>query len=85
MGLGYYWLNRLSSIDLFLIYVWNKLPDQEDINTRRGRMGSKFELLLFIGLFMIFFIQFFERHPNYIIPQRFNKSNAQQFYLQVEN
>ena len=43
------------------------------------RMGSKFELILLpgIGLFMIFFIQFFERHPelhNY--PQRLNESNA---------
>ena len=48
-------------------------------------MGSKFELLLLpgIGLFMLFLIQFFERHPelhNY--PQRFNQSNAEQFYLQ---
>ena len=72
----------LASI-FFLIFVWNKLPDQVpghyNAQGEVDRMGSKFELLLLpgIGLFMIFFIQFFERHPelhNY--PQRFNKSNA---------
>jgi uncharacterized membrane protein len=73
----------------FLIFVWNKLPDQVpghyNAQGEIDRMGSKFELLLFpgIGLFMILFIRFFERHPelhNY--PQRFNESNAKQFYLQ---
>ena len=73
----------------FLIYIWNKLPDQVpghyNAQGEVDRMGSKFELLLLpgIGLFMLILMQFFERHPemhNY--PQRFNESNAQQFYLQ---
>lgn len=73
----------------FLIYVWNKLPDQVpghyNAQGEVDRVGSKFELLLLpgIGLFMLIFIQFFERHPelhNY--PQRINQSNAEQFYLQ---
>jgi uncharacterized membrane protein len=72
----------------FLIFVWNKLPDQVpghyNAQGEVDRMGSKIELLLLpgIGLFMLLFIQFFERHPelhNY--PQRFNKSNAKQFYI----
>jgi uncharacterized membrane protein len=72
----------------FLIYVWNKLPDQVpghyNAQGEVDRMGSKFELLLLpgIGLFMLILMQFFERHPemhNY--PQRFNESNAEQFYL----
>ena len=67
----------------FLIYVWNKLPDQVpghyNAQGEVDRMGSKFELLLLpgIGLFMLILMQFFERHPemhNY--PQRFNESNA---------
>ena len=78
----------LASI-VSLIFVWNKLPDQVpghyNAQGEVDRMGSKFELLLLpgIGLFMIFFIQFFERNPelhNY--PQRLNQSNAEQFYLQ---
>ena len=77
----------LASI-FFLIYVWNKLPDQVpghyNAQGEVDRMGSKFELLLLpgIGLFMLILMQFFERHPemhNY--PQRFNESNAEQFYL----
>ena len=61
------------------------MPGHYNAQGEVDRMGSKFELLLLpgIGLFMILFIQFFERHPelhNY--PQRFNESNAEQFYLQ---
>jgi len=58
----------LASI-FFLIFVWNKLPDQVpghyNAQGEVDRMGSKFELLLLpgVGVFMIFFIQFFERHP----------------------
>ena len=60
MGLGYYWLNRYITLIFFLIYVWNKLPDQVpghyNAQGEVDRMGSKFELLLLpgIGLFMTY-------------------------------
>ena len=61
------------------------MPGHYNAQGEVDRMGSKFELLLLpgIGLFMIITMQFFERNPemhNY--PQRFNQSNAEQFYLQ---
>lgn len=73
---------------LFLIYVWNKLPEQVPAHyNAKGeidRWGSKWELIIFpvIGGFLGVFMWIIEKFPevhNY--PKRLNESNAAQFYL----
>jgi|SRR5690625_3075775 len=71
-----------------LIVVWNKLPDQVPAHYNAAgevdRWGSKWELLILplVGFFTVMMMIGFEFYPemhNY--PKRFNKSNAEQFYL----
>lgn len=73
---------------IFLIVVWNQLPDQVpahfNFEGEVTRYGSKFELLILpgINLLLLLFLQTLEKFPevhNY--PERFNESNAAQFYL----
>ena len=73
---------------IFLIIVWSKLPEEVPAHYNAigeiDRWGSKWELLILPGLgaFIILLMQTFEKFPethNY--PQRFNESNAEQFYL----
>ena len=77
----------LGSI-LLLIFVWNKLPSEVPAHYNAlgevDRWGSKWELLILpsIGAFIILLMQVLEKFPeahNY--PNRFNESNAEQFYL----
>lgn len=73
---------------IFLIALWKQLPDQVpahfNFQGEVTRYGSKFELLTLPGfnLFMLLLLQTLEKFPqihNY--PERFNESNAAQFYL----
>ncbi|MGN9863459.1 DUF1648 domain-containing protein [Bacillus swezeyi] len=73
---------------IFVIAVWGTLPDKVPAHYNAfgvaDRWGSKWELLILpgVGLFIILFMQFLERHPeihNY--PKRLNETNAAQFYL----
>jgi uncharacterized membrane protein len=77
----------LGSI-IFLIIFWDNLPEEVPAHYNAlgevDRWGSKWELLILpgVGAFIILFMQTFEKFPethNY--PQRFNESNAEQFYL----
>ncbi|WP_062353559.1 DUF1648 domain-containing protein [Bacillus kwashiorkori] len=77
----------LSSV-IFLIFVWNQLPDKVPAHYNFigeiDRWGSKWELILSpsISLFMLVFLQILERFPethNY--PARLNDSNVKEFYL----
>ncbi|MBM7660215.1 putative membrane protein [Bacillus mesophilus] len=74
---------------ILLISVWNQLPEKVpghyNMAGEVDRWGSKWELLILpvVGAFMAIFMQVLEKFPevhNY--PQRFNESNAGQFYLQ---
>jgi uncharacterized membrane protein len=83
--LGY--LTYIGSI-IFLISVWSALPEKVPGHYNAlgevDRWGSKGELLILpiVAGFLLVFMQILERYPevhNY--PQRFNESNAEQFYL----
>ncbi|MED0973500.1 DUF1648 domain-containing protein [Bacillus paramycoides] len=73
---------------IFLIIIWRNLPEQVPGHYNAAgvvdRWGTKWELLILpgIGVFILLFMQVLEKFPevhNY--PRRFNKSNAEQFYL----
>jgi uncharacterized membrane protein len=77
----------LGSI-IFLIIVWGRLPEEVPAHYNAvgevDRWGSKWELLILpgVGAFISLLMQTIEKFPethNY--PQRFNESNAEQFYL----
>ncbi|WP_404448851.1 DUF1648 domain-containing protein [Bacillus sp. RC252] len=77
----------LGSI-IFLITIWGGLPEEVpghyNANGAVDRWGSKWELFTLpgIGTFILLLMQTLEKFPevnNY--PQRFNESNAKQFYL----
>ncbi|MFK4330614.1 putative membrane protein [Bacillus sp. RC240] len=77
----------LGSI-IFLITIWGGLPEEVPghYNAKGAvdRWGSKWELFTLpgIGIFILLLMQTLEKFPevnNY--PQRFNESNAKQFYL----
>ncbi|MDF2859368.1 MAG: hypothetical protein K0Q87_5219 [Neobacillus sp.] len=83
MGYSFY----LGSI-IFLIIVWGNLPEEVPGHYNAlgevDRWGSKWELLILpgMGAFIILLMQTIEHFPethNY--PQRFDESNAEQFYL----
>lgn len=73
---------------IMLVIVWSDLPQKVPAHyNARGevdRWGSKWELIILpmIGAFIGMMMQVFEKYPewhNY--PERFNESNAAQFYL----
>ena len=73
---------------IFLIYIWGDLPDQVPAHfNAKGevdRWGSKQVLLILpiIGAFLAVLMQFIEKIPqSHNYPQRLNKENAQEFYL----
>ncbi|ASK64090.1 hypothetical protein CFK37_18985 [Virgibacillus phasianinus] len=77
----------LGSI-IFLTIIWGMLPEEVPGHYNAlgevDRWGSKWELLILpgVGVFILLLMQTLERFPevhNY--PERFNKSNAKQFYL----
>ncbi|OES43887.1 DUF1648 domain-containing protein [Domibacillus iocasae] len=83
IGFSFY----ISSV-VFLLIIWDQLPDKVPGHYNAlgevDRWGAKTELLLLpgIGAFIIILMQVLEKFPkmhNY--PERFNESNAEQFYL----
>ncbi|ENQ3105245.1 Protein of unknown function [Bacillus sp. 491mf] len=73
---------------IFLISVWNQLPEKVPTHFNGlgevDRMDSKWQLLILpgIGLFIILLMKILEKHPeSHNYPERFNESNARQFYL----
>lgn len=73
---------------IILVVVWSKLPQEVPAHYNAlgevDRWGSKWELIILpmIGSFLGLMMQVFEKYPewhNY--PERFNESNAEQFYL----
>ncbi|SDZ08750.1 DUF1648 domain-containing protein [Bacillus sp. 166amftsu] len=73
---------------IFLIITWGNLPKQVPVHYNGAgvvdRWGTKWELLILpgIGVFILLLMQALEKFPevhNY--PRRFNKSNAEKFYL----
>ncbi|WP_242223444.1 DUF1648 domain-containing protein [Bacillus cereus group sp. BfR-BA-01380] len=74
---------------IFLIFLWSKIPEKVPTHFNglgeADHMGSKWQLLILpgIGLFIALFMKFLEKHPeSHNYPERFNESNAKQFYLQ---
>lgn len=77
----------IGSIILLMI-VWTKLPEEVPAHFNAlgevDRWGSKWELVILptVGIFMLLFMQVFEKFPEYHnYPRRINESNAKQFYL----
>ena len=77
----------LSSI-FFLIFNWNALPDKVPAHFNAAgeldRLGSKIEIIILpiLGALVAGLLQWIEKYPekhNY--PERFNESNAREFYL----
>src|SRR4051794_5252959 len=73
---------------LFLIYSWGELPDKVPAHFNAqgevDRWGSKLELLILpiIGAFLAVSMHFVEKFPeSHNYPQRLNKENAKEFYL----
>ncbi len=73
---------------LFLIYIWGELPDKVPAHFNAqgevDRWGSKLELLILpiIGAFLAVSMHFVEKFPeSHNYPQRLNKENAKEFYL----
>lgn len=77
----------LGSI-ILLIAVWGSLPEKVPAHYNAlgevDRWGSKWELFILpgIGLLILLFMQFLEKHPEiHNHPKRLNETNAEQFYL----
>jgi uncharacterized membrane protein len=73
---------------IFLIINWNLLPKEVPAHYNAlgevDRWGTKWELIILpiVGAFIIVLMEVLEKYPevhNY--PQRFNESNAENFYL----
>lgn len=73
---------------IFLITIWGRLPEKVPGHYNAAgvvdRWGSKWELLILlgIGVFILLLMQILEKFPEvHNHPQRLNKSNVEQFYL----
>ncbi|MGG3982141.1 DUF1648 domain-containing protein [Bacillus licheniformis] len=82
---GYFFY--LGSI-ILLAAVWGSLPEKVPAHYNAlgevDRWGSKWELFILpgIGLIILLFMQFLEKHPEiHNHPKRLNETNAEHFYL----
>lgn len=74
---------------IFLIISWSKLPEAIPAHyneagevTRWGSTGVLLAMPIIMGSFILLIMQILERFPEvYNYPERFNESNAKQFYL----